>query len=121
MNLIASAALAPVVAGAPIMLSAFAARTVYPVAVEILAVIVAGLPVAMVLSMLATYFLQSNDLFQAKYSLLYCALLGAGFAAIATLGFLGLSVLFWTVLAWGFLSGAAFRILLGTRAHAPSG
>jgi hypothetical protein len=117
-NLVASAALAPVVAGAPIVLGAFAARAIYPGAGEMFAVIVAGLPVAMVLCMLATYFLQSDDLFKAKYSLLYCALLGGAFAAIATLGFLGLSILFWTVLAWGFLSGAAFRILLGTRANA---
>lgn len=76
-------------------------------------IIVAGLLPAIILSMLAVFFLQSDDLFQAKYSVLYCSLIGAFLAAVATLGMLDLSLYFWGVVVWGLLSGAVFRLLLG--------
>ena len=116
MKLAASSALAPIVAGTPIAIVTALISDGYDDAETMLTIIVAGMPVAIVLSMLATFFLQSDDLFQAKYTLLYCSLSGACLAAVATLGFLDLSPLFWGVVAWGFLSGAIFRLLLGRAA-----
>ena len=113
MKLNASAALAPVLGGVPVIVSTYVASSLFPDSGLMFAILVAGTPVAVALSMLATYFLQSNELFEARYSIVYCSLFGGFFAAIATLGMLELSAYFWGVLLWGLLSGAAFRWLLG--------
>ena len=115
MRLVSSSAVAPLIAGCPIAIVTFLAMHASETAFLMLVVMVIGMPVAVLLSILATYFLQSDELFQARYSLLYCAMLGAFLAAVATLGMLGLSVIFWGVVAWGFLSGGVFRLLLGCK------
>lgn len=113
MGLIASAALAPVLGGVPILVSAYIAPNLFPDNGLIFSILIAGMPIAVVLSMLTTYFLQSNELFEARHSTFYCSLFGGFFAAIATLGMLELSAYFWGVLCWGLISGAVFRWLLG--------
>ena len=116
MNLFASSALAPVAAGAPISLAAYLLRNQIEDAGNIFVVVVVGLPLAILLCVLGAFFLQSNELFQARHSILYCGLFGAGFAAIATLGIAGVGPLFWAIVLWGFLSGVLFRVMLGRRA-----
>ena len=113
MRLSASSALAPVIGAIPVLVTALIASDANPGADLMIVIVGTGMIPAVGLSMLATLFLQSDDLFEVKNSVLWCSLLGAFFAAVATFGVLGVSLYFWGVVAWGLCSGIVFRVLLG--------
>lgn len=113
MNLVLSSILAPVAAAVPVVIGAVFAMFVNENAETLILILLAGWPLAIVLCFLGATILHHKDLFETRYTYLYCGLIGALIASAATLGFFGLGLVFWGVTVWGFLSGIVFRRMLG--------
>jgi hypothetical protein len=73
-----------------------------------------GLPVAIVYSVLTSYFLGEKLLLEDSRSYLNCASWGTGIAAITAALIVGNDPMFFVLTAWGFLSGLLFRYMSGT-------
>ena len=110
-----AAVLAPVVGMLPIGLVSVVLNidSFHPLLV--LWLLIFGLPVAIVYSVLTSYFLGEKLLREDSRSYVYCALWGTGIAGITAALIVGNDPLFFGLTAWGFLSGVLFRYMSGNR------
>lgn len=116
MNLVLSSILAPIVGGVPVALAAYVLSGVAHEAEILFLIVVVGLPFAIVICLIGTTILQHRDLFEVRYSHLYCGFIGALIASFAAMPFFELGAIFLGVTLWDLLSGISFRRLLNYRA-----